>query len=100
MRICLIALSSILESVVSETRVEMRAISPLEAGEIEAAAETISATRVRKSGRVQVQSEIGEWPISYATISTCTITSKASIAIENEKLVKGKGTVVDLLDVG
>lgn len=100
MRTCLIALSSILESVVTEARLEVRAIAPLEAGEIEAATETISATRIWKTRRVQVQSEIREWTIGYATISTCTVASEPSIAIENEKLVNGKGTIVDLLDVG
>lgn len=100
MRICLIALPSILESVITEACVEIRAIATLEAGEIEAAAETISATRIWESRRVQVQSEIREWAIGYAAISTCTIASKPSIAIENEKLVEGKGTIVDLLDVG
>lgn len=100
MRICLIALPSILEGVVSEACVQMRAIAALELGKIEAAAETISATRIGQSRRVQMQSEIREWAIGYATISTCAIASKSSIAIKNEKFVEGKGTVVDLLDVG
>lgn len=47
-----------------------------------------------------MQGEINEWTIGYATISTCTIASKPSVAIENNKLVNGKGTIVDLLDVG
>lgn len=100
MRICLIALSSILESVVPETFLEMRAISPLEGVEIEVAAETISTTRIWKSRRVQVQSEIREWAIGYATTSACTIAPKPSIVTENEKSVKGSGTIVDLLDIG
>ena len=100
MRIALIALSSILESVVSVARFDFRAIAPLEAGEVEAAAETISATLVWKTRRVQVQSEIGEWAIGYATIFTSTIAPEPRLVIENYKLVDGKGSIVDLLNVG
>lgn len=100
MRIGLIALSSILKSVVSEACVEIRAISPLEAAEVEAAAKTISATLVGETGRIQMQGEIDEWAIGYATVSICTVASEPSVAIENDKLVNGKSTVVNLFDVG
>lgn len=49
MRFGLIALSSILEGVISKACVEVRAVASFEVGDIEVAAETVSAIRIRKA---------------------------------------------------